>query len=596
MYKLHAVPRFALAVFCVLAFNSVSAQAQVPGPWTATDVGAPALTGSATAANGVFQIDAAGAGLWGTQDQFQFVYQEISGDVDIRARVDSIYRVHKGSRGGVMIRASLAANAAKAHTFVAAHDGIAFHHRKSTGAVHTTKNGPYGKPPNWVRLVRTGNLVTSYTSVNGSSWTLIGSQTITLNAKAYVGLAVSSQVSGVRTSVKVSNVSVATASLPAGQTSADIGSPAIAGSASHSAGRYTVHAAGANIWDAADQFHYVYQPLQGDADVVARVVSLTAADPWSKAGIMIRESLAANSRHAMALISAGNGYALHRRVETGEWSEHTSGGSGTAPGWVRLVRTGSNFEAYRSTDGATWASMGSATIPMNETVYVGLAATSRNVQAATTAVFENWKVTKPQPPANAPPVVIVSAPANGATFDAPANMTITAAASDPDGTVSSVEFYANATFLGRDTSAPFSVPFGSVPEGTYSLKAVATDDKGASTISDIVTITVKGTTAPAPNPVPAGPAPKGVAFTASTDHHTLLEYYVLEIFTAGSTPGQSTPVTTSNLGKPTPAANGDVTVDRSALFEALAPGNYIATVMAVGNGSTARATPVSFTR
>jgi hypothetical protein len=72
--------------------------------------------------------------------------------------------------------------------------------------------------------------------------------------------------------------------------------------------------------------------------------------------------------------------------------------------------------------------------------------------------------------------------------------------------------------------------------------------------------------------------------------------YVLEIHASGKTPGSSPPVVTSNLGKPTPDAAGDVTVDRSTFFQALASGNYIATVVAVGSGGSSRSQATTFTR
>ena len=113
--------------------------------------------------------------------------------------------------------------------------------------------------------------------------------------------------------------------LPAGQTAADIGVPALAGSTAYSAGTYTIKAAGTDIWDAADQFHFVYKPMTGNVDIVARVASITRAHAWSKAGVMVREvadgSLAACER----LRVRGQGIRFQRRVETGEYSVHTLG-------------------------------------------------------------------------------------------------------------------------------------------------------------------------------------------------------------------------------------------------------------------------------
>ena len=177
----------------------------------------------------------------------------------------------------------------------------------------------------------------------------------------------------------------------------------------HRLGTYTISAGGADIGGTSDQFHFVYQPVQGDIDVAARLASLdTSTTGSAKAGLMIRESLTAGSRHAFALIAGGQGYAFDRRIDPGGVTGHTSGGSGAAPGWIRLVRTGSRFEAFRSAEGQNWTSIGSDTVPMAESVYVGLAVTSRSTSQATVAVADNLTIGQPSPGSNRPPTVMLT--------------------------------------------------------------------------------------------------------------------------------------------------------------------------------------------
>ncbi len=99
--------------------------------------------------------------------------------------------------------------------------------------------------------------------------------------------------------------------------------------------------------------------------------------------------------------------------------------------------------------------------------------------------------------ANTPPTVSITSPAPGATFTAPAAVTISADASDTGGTVASVEFFAGATPLGIDTISPFSITSLGMPAGTYLLTAKATDNLGAVTVSAPVSITVTGLFTPA---------------------------------------------------------------------------------------------------
>ncbi len=93
-------------------------------------------------------------------------------------------------------------------------------------------------------------------------------------------------------------------------------------------------------------------------------------------------------------------------------------------------------------------------------------------------------------PTNQPPTVSVTSPLNGSTFKAPATVTLTAAASDADGTISKVEFYNGTTLVATDTTSPYSATFTGIPAGSYVIKARAYDNQGASTTSAAVSVTV----------------------------------------------------------------------------------------------------------
>jgi hypothetical protein len=161
---------------------------------------------------------------------------------------------------------------------------------------------------------------------------------------------------------------------------------------------------------------------------------------------------------------------------------------------------------------------------------------------------------------------------------------VAASATDPDGTIARVEFYAGTTWLTSDYSAPYGFSWSSVAAGTYSIRAVAYDNANASATSTASTITVS-----------AG-APTAVAFQASADHATLVTSYELRIFTDGADPSVAAPLAISNMGKPAPDGAGDITVDRAAFFIGLAPGNYVAAIAAIGSGGSSISTGVPFTR
>lgn len=177
--------------------------------------------------------------------------------------------------------------------------------------------------------------------------------------------------------------------IPKPWTSQDIGAVGVAGSSSYSVGNWTVNGSGADIWNTADEFRFVHQPASGDCAMIARVTAVQNTDPWAKAGVMIRETLSAGSKHAMMVLTPGNGLAFQRRVSTNGSSTHTSGGAASAPYGVRVTRVGSTFTGYKSTDGITWTTVGSATITMASNVYIGLAVTSHLDGTLCTSTMEN---------------------------------------------------------------------------------------------------------------------------------------------------------------------------------------------------------------
>ena len=276
--------------------------------------------------------------------------------------------------------------------------------------------------------------------------------------------------------------------LPSAWTGKDIGSVGVPGSAGYAGGTFTVIGSGADIEDQADAFQYVYQPLNGDGQIVARVASQQNTDPWAKAGVMIRETITAGSKQAMMVVTPGNGVAFQRRLTTAGSTTSTSGPAVAAPYWVKVVRSGTTFSGSVSADGVTWVPVGSATISMASSVYIGLAVTSHNNAVSCTATMDGVGVTGV---INSTPTVSISSPLDGTSFTAPATVPITAVATASTGaTVSRVDFFSGSTPIGTSSSAPYGITWSNVPAGSYSLTAQVTDSLGKSTTSTPIGITV----------------------------------------------------------------------------------------------------------
>ncbi|MHC4315888.1 MAG: LamG-like jellyroll fold domain-containing protein, partial [Planctomycetota bacterium] len=176
--------------------------------------------------------------------------------------------------------------------------------------------------------------------------------------------------------------------------SADIGSP-LPGSADWDpyTGLLTVSGNGNDIWDEADNFHYVYREWTGDIDLICRVVSFPdGPDGWQKAGLMVRQDIMPFSPFVDMVMTGIYGGGANF-----QWRDHPHELCGrdidadnvTEPYWVRLTRTGNTFASYLSPDGFNWTQLGSNhdTI-MFDPVLIGYCVTSHEPGFLVTATFE----------------------------------------------------------------------------------------------------------------------------------------------------------------------------------------------------------------
>ena len=175
---------------CTAAFDNVNI---LPGAeWSASDIGAPGLAGFTSYSDGLLSVEAGGTNLWGTSDQFRFVYQAVSGDCDIITRVADVSDTNPKAKAGLMIRETLASNSPHYFLFATPEQGVFLQNRADpagSGSVYLKQNPSLGTPI-WLRLKRTGSTLTTYTSADGVNWTAFTTvSNLTLSANAYIGLA-----------------------------------------------------------------------------------------------------------------------------------------------------------------------------------------------------------------------------------------------------------------------------------------------------------------------------------------------------------------------------------------------------------------------
>jgi len=155
---------------------------------------------------------------------------------------------------------------------------------------------------------------------------------------------------------------------------------------------FTVSGSGHDIWDAADDFRFVYKRLSGDASIAVKVDSLVNTNTWAKAGVMIRQTLDDTAPMAYMIISFSSGASFGwRQIPAGTPGSATTAGI-AAPQWVKLTRTGNVFTAQFSADGKTWTDIKNTdgtvtktTVNMTGSIYIGLCVTSHTATATTTA-------------------------------------------------------------------------------------------------------------------------------------------------------------------------------------------------------------------
>ncbi len=171
-----------------------------PDPWTCTDIGSPAPAGSQSfdPNTGTWTISAGGADITGPSDQFRYVWQTLAGDGSVIAHVTSQGDTSGGAKAGVMLRASTDPAAPNYALVVSPAEGIKVQVRRTLGGNTIKLANPAGTTPAYLKITRSGNTYTAYTSADGVTWTLIpgSSVTVSLGASLLAGLAVTSHTNG----------------------------------------------------------------------------------------------------------------------------------------------------------------------------------------------------------------------------------------------------------------------------------------------------------------------------------------------------------------------------------------------------------------
>jgi regulation of enolase protein 1 (concanavalin A-like superfamily) len=580
----------------VIGFAEQHPRAAVSGGWTAQDIGLPPLAGTAddttcTTTNGcpAFTISGSGSGIAGTTDQFMFVHQKLMGDGTIKLRLLALSGTST-VEAGVMVRETLNANA-RHFTLVTGVSGTSIRSRSAAGGATTSVSVSRGT---WLRLDRVGPVLTASISSDGTQWTAVGTQAMTLPSTLYFGIVVTSRSATVRGTASVSSMAVTptTPTMPSGWSSVDVApvAPASPGTASYSGGGWVAASYGAGLSGTADAFRLIHTRVRGDAKLSTRVVA-TQGKPGRQAGIVLRTTLDAGSP-SIAVLADEAGVLLVARGGVGQAAIRSRLSTSVAPVFLQMDRKGSLISIAYSLDGVAWTSAATIGVSFGTDLYAGLAVAAGPNGGPAGAAFDRLSLISVA--ANVPPVVSLASPVNGQTVVVGTSVALAANASDSDDLVTQVDFRVNGTKVASDTASPYSATWTPAATGTYAVTAAATDSDGAVVTSATSTVTVvasASSSSSSSGQLSIGSAPWRVQFGASIDHATL-SYYQLEITTLAGL----LPVVSKNIGKPAVDALGNCTVDVNTLLLALPLGSYSLVVKSVASTGFTASSPFYFTR
>ncbi|GCE11163.1 Ig-like domain-containing protein [Tengunoibacter tsumagoiensis] len=380
----------------------------LPSSWLHLDIGAVAASGTVSYNSGTFNVSGSGADVWQAQDQEQFVYQPLSSNGTIIARMTSTSPVNTYAKGGLMLRDGLTAGSNLVYLAMFPTGGVQLGAGSGANASiqgYWSQDAGTATFPYWLRLDRNNDVVTASVSTDGTTWTQSPQQIAFPTGQAYVGLFSTdhgapllntSIFDHVTVKKGSSAVPLPTGALPSGWKAVDLGPVGGPGHVGYQNKTFTLLATGQNIIGGSDSGYFVYHTLSGDGSITARVATqANASNPYAEAGVMLRDGLQYGANVAFLGISPG----AYTRMNVGSATATNGianvwqcGCAYTAPYWLRIVRAGTTLTAFTSPDGLTWTQQTQQTFVAGP-ILIGLAEDAASNVVFNPATFDNVTLT-----------------------------------------------------------------------------------------------------------------------------------------------------------------------------------------------------------
>ena len=215
-----AVTSHNTGVLSTAVIDSVSVTNTVPPPppppppppcptgWNCADIGNPALAGGQSLSGSTWTIQGGGADIYGTADQFHYVWQPLAGDGSVSAQVTSQTNTSAWAKAGVMLRATTDPGSPNYAAYITPGNGVSVQVRTSQGGTTAKRAVATGTVPIYLKVTRAGTTFSAYSSGDGVTWTLVPNSTMTLGVTGPMleGLAVTSHNTGALCTVNMNAV------------------------------------------------------------------------------------------------------------------------------------------------------------------------------------------------------------------------------------------------------------------------------------------------------------------------------------------------------------------------------------------------------
>lgn len=364
-------------------------QVSPPFPHGSIDVGGlyagagnpTALPGSHSGEGDAWKVSGSVGDIWSNSDKFHYLYSNRTGDVTVTCKVkDFTVGVSNWRKAGIMFRGSLGPQSRNSMIEVTGW-GIAHQSRKVDGSYAESQHDSFSPLTNiWLRLVKTGNTVTSYVKKDGEyGYRRYHSVEVDLGPTFHVGLAVTMQDPYKLGTLDVTNFEISDVpySIP--------GVPVMVGMTGNSndygnkifmqevaQGLWSISAAGSGIGPTADNLGLISQAHSGDVNATLRLESMVRRNQHTRGGVMMRATNAADSPHVSLLIDPNKGVTMYHRASRGGNTDSYNVGVMSEDVELRLSKIGDVVKCmYRQAGATEWFMLGEATAALGDTYIVG---------------------------------------------------------------------------------------------------------------------------------------------------------------------------------------------------------------------------------